>query len=407
MGSLAIAAWLVVAPTRVGVTWHDQATVEPATQQRLGAAISDALGIPPQTVLQDALVEARRREAYRLSGDEAREISDLQARVELAVALFRAGDLEAAAAQTDLVLERLRQRPGLPLASSIARRLRVLQGRIAWTQADDAATEEAWRAAIALDPQARLSGREAPPDVIASFESTREKVLAERPQWRSPTFEGASIVGAEVEIDGVGGMRPVPPGEHFIVVHWPGAAPQAKVVRTGAAVLAAPEVTVPDGLPTTPAAAQVVCDRLDLELLVLARVRDGRLGVQGYACGSGVFGEVWYSEAPVESAVDLAGLVEAAWGPASFERDRSVLLDAKPWPRPEPPSPGTATDPATRPEGPGRGTEDGPPRKPWFRRPWVWVVAGVVVAGAVTTGVVLGTRDTTSSVVVTDDFLRP
>ncbi len=381
--------------------------MEPADQQRLGAAVAAALGIPEETVVQDALIEARRLEAYRLSGDEVQEISDLEARVELAVALFRAGDLRAASAQTDVVLERLRQRPGLPMASSMAWRLRVLQGRIAWTQADDEATTSAWRAAIALDPQARLSGREVPPDVIASYEAARQQVLGERRRWPTPAFEGASVDGAEVEIDGVGGLRPVPPGEHFVVVRWPGAAARARVTRGGSVELQAPEVVVPRGLPTTPAAAEAVCDRLDLELLVLARLREGRLGVQGYACGGGAFGEVWYSDEALDAHRDLSALVEARWDPSSFEATAGVLLDPRPWPQPEPPAPGATTQPSAPPEMAGSGLEDRTPRKPWFRRPWIWVVAGVVVAGAVTTGVLLGTRESTASVVVTDDFLRP
>ena len=376
-----------------------------AAQQRLAREVGDALGVPPEQVLEDAIVLARRLEAHRIPRDAAREISDLQARVDLAVAQFRAGDLPAASAQADVVLDRLRLRPGLPMASAMAWRLQVLRGRIAWTRADDAATEASWRAAIAVDPQAQLSGREVPPDVIASYEAVRARVLAERSAWATPRFEGVSLEGAEVEIDGIGGLRPVPPGEHFVVVHWPGAAPAAAVFDGRPIAMEEPEVVVPADLPRTRAAAQRVCERLDLDVLVMARIRGGRLGVQAYACG-GDFSEAWYSEDPVAYDDALAGLSTADWDPGGFARNRGVLLDPAPWPKPEPElamGPEPFVGPAPRPAGP----DGGPAPKPWFKRAWIWVVAGTLVAGAITTGVVLGTRDPASSVVVTDEFLQP
>lgn len=409
MVSFAIAAWLALAPpgpsTRVGLAWHDQATVEAADQQRLAAEVADALGVPPEQVLQDAIVEARRLEAYRLDPAAAREISDLQARVDLAVAQFRAGDLPSASAQADLVLERLRQRPGLPMASSMAWKLHVLRGRIAWTQADDEATDAAWRSAIAVDPEAQLSGREVPPDVIASYESVRSQVLSDRSTWTTPSFEGAAVEGAEIEIDGLGGLRPVPPGEHFVVVHWPGAAPRAAMFDGNPIPLEEPDVAVVADLPRTRASAERICSRLDLDVLVMARIRGGRIGVQAYACGDD-FGPPWYSERPFAADDSMDSLAAAGWDTRDFEAERGVLLDPAPWPEPAP-EPTEGPEPFLQPDpGPG-GPDTLPPPKPWYRRAWVWVVAGALVAGAVTTGVVLGTRETPSSVVVTDEFLRP
>ena len=49
-----------------------------------------------------------------------------------------------------------------------------------------------------------------------------------------------------------------------------------------------------------------------------------------------------------------------------------------------------------------------PDKKPWFKRAWVWVLVGGLVAGGVTTGVVLGTQGQGGGVGVdADDFLRP
>lgn len=403
MVSFAIAAWLAAAPpspsTRVGLAWHAQATVDAADQQRVAAAVGVAFGVPAEQVVRDAIVLARRLETYRLEPAAAREISDLQARVDLAVAQFRAGDLPAATAQATVVLERLRKEPGLPMASSMAWRLHVLRGRIAWTRADDEATAEAWRAAIAVDPQAQLSGREVPPDVIASYEAVRTEVRADRARWIVPTFDPADVGGAQIEIDGIGGLRPVPPGEHFVVVHWPGAAARAAMFDGSPIDLEPPEITVPADLPRTRAAADRICDRLELDVLVMARRRGRRIGVQSYACGDD-FGEPWYSEGAA-----LDGLSEADWDSRSYEGERGVLLDPAPWPEPAPPMIAEAGAPL----GPARpgGGADAQPARPWFRRAWIWVVVGTVVAGAVTSGVVLGTREPASSVVVTDEFLRP
>jgi hypothetical protein len=45
-------------------------------------------------------------------------------------------------------------------------------------------------------------------------------------------------------------------------------------------------------------------------------------------------------------------------------------------------------------EGGGKkAAVDDTPKKPWYRRAWVWVLIGGVVVAGVTTGAVLGTRE--------------
>lgn len=378
--------------------------MDATAQQRLVEVVAQAYGVPTDAIVADAIVLARRLEAYRLPAESAREISDLEARVELAVTRFRGGDLESATSHADVVLERLRSRPGLPMASSMAWTIHVLRGRIAWTQADEDAAADAWAAAVAVDPRAQLSGREVPPDVVAAYEAVRQRILSERDRWFVPTFGGASVEGAQIEIDGVGGLRPVPPGEHFVVVHWAGAPAHAAVITTGAVVLPPPQVSIGPGLPSSADAADLLCDALSLDVLVMARMRDGRVGVQAYDC-DGDFGVPWYSERPAADTEALDSLVTAPWAPDGFAQPRGVLLDPAPWPMPEPEVPAVVEPRGTTPTP--RPIDTQPAAKPWFRRAWIWVVAGAVVAGAVTTGVVLGTREPSSSVVVTDDFLRP
>lgn len=356
--------------------------------------------VPEQALIIDAILEAQRAEAYALDPADVRETSDLQARVDLAVAQLRAGDLEAAQAQSALVLSRLRQSPHLPGVSSMAWALYVLRGRISWTQADDAGVRAAFEAAVALDPQARLSTRKVPPDVAEAYETIRLATLDAREDWAAPTLRGMALESAHIEIDGVAGMRPVPPGEHFVVVRFPGAQAQAAAVGPGGMVVDPPQVDVPSGLPTARVQADEICDRLDLEVLVLARVRDGRVGVQAHTCGAG-FSDPWYSLGALDDEDTWQALDERAWGSEVLDGRRGVLLDAEPWPRPEPP-PRVVVGPTPRDTKPTT-----PPPKPWFRRAWVWVVVGTVVVGAVTTGAVLGTREPTSSVIVTDDFLNP
>ncbi len=388
---------------RVGVAWHDQATADTLAQQRLRDAVALQLGVDADAIVIDAVAEAQRIEAYRLPPADAREISDLQARLDLASAQFRAGDLEAAAVQASVVLQRLQGRPELPGAAAMARSVHVLQGRIAWTRADEALAQASWDAAVAMDPESTLSTRRVPPDIAAAYEARRGEAQQQRISWTTPVFTGADVTGAQIEIDGRLGVRPVPLGEHFVVVRWPGAPAQAAVVGSGQTMaLTEPEVVVETGLPVTSPDAEKVCERLSLSTLVLARLRRNRLGLQSYACGEG-FGPVWYSDGSAFDEATWQAVDEQTWAAHASGRSRSVLLDRAPWPRPERATP----PPPTLVRNPDPGDDEPVVAKPWYRRAWVWVVVGALVAGGITTGVVLGTRDPGSSVVVTDEFLRP
>lgn len=386
----------------VGVAWHEQATVDVGAQQRLVEAAVDELGLPPEAVVRGAVREARRRRAYRISRNEAERLSDLQARLDLAAARFRAGAFDAAADDGALLLERLEDSAALPGISRLAWQVHLLLARIAMVGGDLAAAEVELQLAAALDPTARLSTRRVPPDVAAAYETQRRELLARRDEWQGFEFS-ADVGGAQVEIDGVVGLRPVPPGQHYVVLRWPGAAPRGVVATVGAPLdVERPPIDVPADLPVDRASAQRICDELELDELVVARVRRRRVGVQTFVCGRG-FGPVWYSvgtadgEASWEGLRDAGVLVPAA---GNQGRLRSVLLDAAPWPKP--PAPPILDRPTISDGGDGEVA-----KKPWFRRAWVWVLIGSVVVAGVTTGVVLGTQSPTRSVVVDgDEFLQ-
>ena len=105
---------------------------------------------------------------------------------------------------------------------------------------------------------------------------------------------GASGESFAVEIDGVPGQRPVPPGEHLVVVRRPGVPAMGGVAHTDAPwPLPDAEPVLRPGLPADREGAERICTSAELDVLVLARWRDDRLGLQRYACGEG-FEPAWY-----------------------------------------------------------------------------------------------------------------
>jgi hypothetical protein len=187
-------------------------------------------------------------------------------------------------------------------------------------------------------------------------------------------------------------MRPVPPGDHIVVVRRPGAQPAAAIVATSWNV-PLPQVVLGPGLPRNRNAAERMCDALELQRIVLARRRGDRIGVQGYECGEG-YGPPWFGDVPTLAQGAAAGLGVGVV--AGFDGDVAAIASARPWPKP-------AVAAATKP-----GADAPPPKKPWFRRAWVWsLIGGLVVAGVVT-GAVVGTRRADGGVAVdSDSFLRP
>lgn len=385
---LVLLAALAPAPTpeAVGVVWYDEATVDADEKQRVLERIRLRAGAAP--VIEDAVSAARVRVASELPRAAIERQIARAAEIDAAEGAYREGRIADAVARAATVIAELRADPLAPGSRHLLVRAHLLSAQIRWTEGDNDGSDAELRAAIALDPEGMLASRRVPPDLAQRHARLREEILQARAQWTSLAIEGGA--GAEIEIDDEVGVRPVPPGEHVIVVRRIGAAPVAAVTSSGFTV-PPPKVELGAGLPRQREAAERVCTSLELSRIVVLRRRGDLIGVQGYRCGRGFAGP-WYGtfdELDDGIAVGL-GLTGRSGGWA----EHAAIADSAPWP-------------VVR-RLPDR---DGPPppvKKPWYRRAWVWTVVGAVVVGGVVTGTVLAVRRARGDLAVdADSFLRP
>lgn len=378
----------------IGVVWHDQATVAPAIQQRLVEEVVAREGSPGPVVVEDASMLARARVALELPRAQADAAVRWSAMLDEAIAAHRAGQLAAARTALSGVIEALRADPVAPGAAALAWRAHVLRAQLAWTEGDAHGLEEAIVAAVTLDPEAKPSTRLVPPPVVEAYVRQRDAVLAQAAAWRVPSVSAASGEPIVVEIDGVPGWRAVPAGEHWVVVRRPGVAPVGAVVHTDVpwVVPDAPVVLAP-GLPRAHAEAERICESAEVQWLLLARVRDDRLGLQRYACGVG-FGPAWYEGRDGWGP----GIEQIVAGPhAGFGASAALHLDA-PWPAvPQPERPRPVALAA------GSSFHD----RSRLRRALPWLLIGGAIAGAVTVGVLVGGEPSPSVKIDGNGFLRP
>lgn len=385
-------AVLFAAPpaTDVAVSWHPEATASPELRQRFEAELGTVSGVSQENLVRDPGEIARRIVARDVDAGLVTRVGEIVATLDEADVQLRAGELDAALAAVTATQERLQAAPLMPGASMLAGRAARLEARVHFARGDDEQANRALDRALALDPEAKLSTRDVPPALAKRWAQRQASLLEARPTWPQAQIETEDpgvLDQLVVEIDGVPGLRPVAPGEHYVVAWRPGHAPVADHVDFAGpwTVPTTPQV-VPVGVPATSDEAQRVCDALELDRIVLAHHRDDRLGIEVFDCGAG-FGERWVGSA---SVVD-EGLSEA-WG-GTGAGDRSTLDDR--WPKVIEARP---VQPPVQP----------PDKKPWFKRAWVWVLVGGLVVGGVTTGVVLGTQGQGNGVGVdADDFLQP
>lgn len=395
MRALALVLALQAAPPEpaVAISWHPEAKPSGELRQRVRAELASRAGVDAQAVVQDPVGDARRAVAGQWARSAVERARAIGAALDQAEGALRDGRFAEARAEILRIQADLWADPGVPGAWALARRAAILEARVGSAQGDTKATDAALRAALVLDPGAILSTREVPPALARRWLALQAELLAGRDTWGQPAVQlGTSplrdVPDAVLEVDGRLNGGPVPPGRHFLVVSRPGFAPRAlSIETTGSAVVPqAPPLVGQDPLPAR-TDAERVCEALGLERLVLAHRRDDRVGLQVYRCGEG-FGPRWVgrvAEVPRGLTIVLAG--------APTDAERSTLTD--PWPaalevgpEPEPPPP--------------------PPPRPWYRRAWVWVLVGGVVAGGVTTGAVLGASAPPGGLrVEADDFLRP
>lgn len=387
---------------RVGIVWDYHPTADRELHQRVAQALSDEAG--SIEVVRRADDVARLAVAEEVPEAQARIVVELAGRLDAAMTTYRSGELESAAAEAWFVVLALERDPVLPGAPALAFRAHVLASQIAYTSGDSDEARRALERAVALDPDAHLSTRRVPPSIAELHESVRADVLADPERWAPIGIVSDDEGPVIVEIDGRAGRRPVPPGRHFVAVRRPGREPLGFVAEAGARVsIPAAPAQVRRGRPTVRADAEALCDHAGLKALVLAARQANRIGLERYECGEG-FGVVWFSdygthEGGALQVPELERGVALMSARSNATRDTS-LLAALPWPpppQPEPPVLAARTGPELT---------DTQPRKPWFKRVWVWTVIGGVVIGGVTTAAVLGTRERSPDVRVdTESFL--
>ncbi|MFO7561275.1 MAG: tetratricopeptide repeat protein [Enhygromyxa sp.] len=392
MRALIVTLTLVAGPASGGVALEWRGAEQPDEALRLAVreAIALADGRPLAAVPDQALARARVA-VSREHPAAIRELhGSLRAGLDQADAAYRAGRFDEAASLLEQTLASLHEHPEVPGAAASAREAHLLAARIAWTRGQTGEAEAALGEALRLDPEARLAPRQAPPELIERYQALQASLLEAQEQgWVTPRLrfggEGESSVSVEiVEIDGVPGLRPVPPGPHFVAIFRDGHEPVA-AWRELEFEWMVPEASV--RISSDPDLEhEAICRALALEVLVLAERRGADTGLQGYRCGVG-YGPLWSGKREglrAAASTILAGPFDATSGSL-----------AEPWSQPlvpepivEVPEPGGAVD------------------RPWYRRGWIWgTSAGVAaaIATGVAAGVLLGGRRSPPSLQVDAD----
>lgn len=379
MRALIVALMLFAEPASgaIAVEWRGAESPDEPLRLSVREAIAKLDGRPREAVPDQALARARVA-ASREYPATIRELrAQLRVNLDDADAAYRAGHFADAEALLELTLDSLHDHPELAGAAASAREAHLLAARIAWARGELGEAERALGDALRLDPEARLAARQAPPELIERYQALQTNLLGSREHdWITPQISIAADPSVSVEIDGVPGLRPVPPGNHFMVVFRDGCELEA-AWRSPDLEWAVPDPR--ERISSDPDAEhEAMCRALALELLVLAERRGASVGLQGYRCGRG-YGPRWSGpreQLAAGARIVVAGPFEAAT--ASLAGRWSALVI-------EP-----VVDPVTEPD---------PPR-PWYRRGWIWgTSAGVAAAivGGVVTGVVLGARQQPST----------
>lgn len=367
---------LGTSPDSVAVAWYSaEAKAERAAQQRVASALGKALTPPPRRVWTDPMVRVRRIAAYEVERSQIELLVRIQAQVQRAEVLFRGGDLDAAEQEITEAMAQLVLHPVLPGAARLATSIHFLEARVAWSRG---AWDEARihiLGALTLDPKATLSTRRVPPDFAAEVQSIQDELRAGEGAW--PRWTTPEAPGVLVEIDGVFGSRPVPPGQHFVVVRRLGEEPRGQLLHSDDPWVELPSRPSFESEVVGQREIDAMCERLRVDHVLLVAQRLERWGVQAFRCAAG-FGAPVYAESEGLERV----LPRAFDGP--FDGTAIALSD--PWPPPPPSSESTATPPKP-------AVPNGPVAKPWYRRAWIWSILGAAVIGGATTAAVLSTRE--------------
>ena len=362
----------------MAVHWRATAGSE-APDPSLRASVRERLaavdGRPTSAVLDGALARARVAVSRELEAGIVELQAALRRELDEADLAYREGRFEAAGELLAGALLRLRRHAELPGAAASAREAHLLAALLAWSLGERERAEVALGDALRLDPEAQLSTRRAPPALVARYRALQRTLLAARETaWVTPRLRLPAAEEISVEIDGVVGLRPVPPGEHFVVLWRDGHAPVASWrdlaqpwrPPAGAVRIAGEE-------PEEAGVLAAICEALELDVLVLAERRRAVVGLEAYGCGRG-FGPRWLGRREQLAA----GVAAILAGP--FDALAPSLADD--WP--------IAPEVATSTSVGGDQTGDSGSERPWYRKGWIWgtsVAVAAVVAGSVTLGV--------------------
>jgi hypothetical protein len=360
----------------MAVEWRGSEAADETLRLAVREALAGVDGRWPEAVPDQALERARVAVSRELPATTRELRADLRRSIDEADAAYREGRFTEVRGLIDETLASLRANPQLPGAAASARELHLLAARLAWAAGDAAIAEQALLEALRLDPEAALAARRAPPELVERYQALQAELEARRESdWVSPRLiVDGRVLGAdaEVEIDGLPGLRPVPPGPHFVLVFRDGHEPVAawRELDSPWTVPAAAERITTD----LDVEHENICRALALDRLILAERRGPVVGLQGYECGVG-FGPLWSGNR--EGLQTGAALVLA--GP--FDAERSSLAGS--WTR--------AGEPVSAPVD-----EAIDERRPWHRRGWIWGTAAgatAVIVGGVVAGVLLGGRE--------------
>ncbi|GEM_PF-2286072 len=390
--------------SRSALQWRATAGVDAQIEVRVKRILSGALEITPDRWIADPVAMAREIVAVELPLEQRAVHAERLRALNAARRAYRTGDFVDARRWGSALVRSIQEHPGVAGSSARAWDARVLEARIAWASGDLPKAESWLSEALRLDPRATLSTRRVPPELAARYRGLQSQLLAGQSQWREIKIVVPGddrLMSWNVEIDGVPGRRPVPSGEHFVVVRRPGYEPISALVSTeGSWTVPQKNPVLGQGVPNSDEAAERVCTSLGLSTLVFAEFRQrgadpayGRIGLQVFHCGVG-YGPRWIGT--MTEFVVAAPRIASRPAPRGTRPTEGESL-SDPWPE-------LATFVESgRLDVTGELDRDPEPRearstKPWFRRVWLWAVVGGVVAGSVTAAAVVGSGKRESGV---------
>jgi hypothetical protein len=363
-----LVAVLVYTPPSGGAGAQRRA-IEAALGRALGPALdADALG-KAQRERASGWLPAGAFDFFQSARAQAEEGRRHLERVELEEA-------EAAFAEAERIYER---ELAWPAVAALWSEVALWRGVVAFERHQPDLAERLFRRAVALDPAARLTEASVRPDVVRAFRQANRA----RPSVRWMVH---SVDGAEIRVDNQSPHSEVSAGEHVVVARAAGRLPIGVLVAVENPLLV--ELTPPpdrllaalDGLGERPASAGLTAlvrtRRLDGVLVAAAVFDRGQLTLVGTRVD-----EKGCSTAPVE--VDGRKLEAAAAKLVDHLQKAAVRCPGSPE--------AVLSAPVIAHPRLALAHKTQPPdnKKPFWRRPWLWIGLAAVTTATVALGAAL------------------